>query len=238
MLACLVATSLDLPINQNLGFAYIIPYKDKKKGMVAQFQMGYKGFIQLAQRSGQFKTINVSDVREEEITHMDRMTGDIEFKWEEEGRDKLKIIGYVGYIELTNGFSKTMYMTVGELKAHGVKFSQTYKRGFGLWKDEFDAMAKKTILKLVLAKYAPLTVGMQKAQLADQSVVKGEDSFQYIDNEVVTPEDIAEEKEHTRIMTHIKNSNTLTELEECEKHLVNDEQLKAYAKRKKVISNE
>jgi len=187
MLACLTATSLDLPVNPNLGFAYIIPYRDKVKGMVAQFQIGFKGFIQLAQRSGQFKTINVTDVREGEIESMDRMTGKMSFSWIEEGREKAKTIGYVGYMELINGFSKTLYLTTAELKAHGVKYSQAMKKGFGLWVDEFDSMAKKTIIKLLLSKYAPLTVEMQKAQLADQSIIKGEDDYQYIDNEVETP---------------------------------------------------
>lgn len=190
MLACLTATSLDLPINQNLGFAFIIPYKKSWKNdrdewenmMLAQFQIGYKGFIQLAQRSGQFRTINVTDVREGEIESMDRMTGEIKFKWLSDGRSKAKIIGYVGYMELINGFSKALYMTHEELDFHGKQFSQTYKKDFGLWKDNFDAMASKTVIKLLLAKYAPLTVEMQKAQLADQSIVKGEDDFEYVDN--------------------------------------------------------
>ena len=233
MLACLTATSLDLPVNPNLGFAYIIPYKN-----VAQFQIGFKGFIQLAQRSGQFKTINVTDVREGEIESMDRMTGKMSFSWIEEGREKAKTIGYVGYMELINGFSKTLYLTTAELKDHGVKYSQTMKKGYGLWVDEFDSMAKKTIIKLLLSKYAPLTVEMQKAQLADQSIIKGEDDYQYIDNEVETPEDVAKDKEHNRIMLHIQTSKTLAELEKCKKHLVNDEQLKAYADKELEVQNE
>lgn len=228
MLACLTAASLDLPINQNLGFAYIIPYNDRNKGMVAQFQMGYKGFIQLAQRSGQFKTINVTDVKEGELKSTDRMTGAMQFEWLQEGREKAKTIGYVGYMELINGFNKSLYMTVDELKAHGLQYSQTFKKGFGLWKDNFDAMAHKTVVKLLLAKYAPLTVEMQKAQLADQSIVKDEDDFEYIDNKIVTPEETAKEKENARIMEHIANSRLLEDLEKCKEYLVTDEQKAAY----------
>ncbi len=175
--AAMTAASLDLPINQNLGFAYIIPYKGS-----AQFQMGYKGFIQLAQRSGQFKTINVSEVKQGEIKNTNRLTGEIEFSWIEEGRGKLPTVGYVGYMELTNGFQKTLYMTIEDLKAHGMRFSQTMKKGYGLWTSDFDAMASKTVIKLLLAKYAPLTVDMQKAQLADQAIIKGEEEYTYPDN--------------------------------------------------------
>lgn len=247
MLACLTAASLDLPINQNLGFAYIIPYLQKYKDdkgvwqekLVAQFQMGYKGFIQLAQRSGQFKTIHVSDVKEGELKKIDRMTGTLTFEWVEEGREKLKTIGFVGYIELINGFNKPMYMTIDELKQHGLKFSQTYKKGFGLWRDEFDAMARKTMIKLLLARYAPLTVEMQKAQLADQSIVRDENNFEYIDNdnEIEKPEDIARQKEHTRVMTHISESRSLEDLAKCKDHLVNDEQKNAYQQKEKELQS-
>ena len=126
--AAMIAASLDLPINQNLGFAYLIPYKK-----VVQLQIGYKGFIQLAQRSGQFKTINVSNVKKDEITDIDRLTGEITFNWAEENRDKLPIIGYVGYMELTNGFSKTLYMTVKAVSALGMRLPQTMKKGICWW---------------------------------------------------------------------------------------------------------
>lgn len=216
MNAALTAASLDLPINQNLGFAYIIAYKTKSPDgktyiKKAQFQMGYKGFIQLAQRSGQFKTINVSDVREGEIVGIDRLTGDITFEWAAD-RDSLPIVGYVGYMELVNGFRKSMYMTATELKTHGNRFSQTAKRGFGLWVDDFDAMASKTVVKMLLSKYAPLTVEMQKAQLADQSVIEG-DEFKYPDNQPLLPEDVAADKETAKILKHIENAKTLDELE-------------------------
>lgn len=232
--AAMTAATLDLPINQNLGFAYIIPYNDRKTGqVVAQFQMGYKGFIQLSQRSGQFKTINVTDVREGEITGTNRLTGEITFDWKED-REKLAVIGYVGYIKLINGFEKTLYLTTQELKAHGLKYSQTAKKGYGLWNDEFDAMAKKTVIKLLLSKYAPLTTQMQTAQLADQAVIE-EDGFRYPDNEKLLPEEVAAEKEREKIIKHIKDSKTIEELECCETYIVGDDVHKMYADKKEEL---
>lgn len=175
--ACLQASSLDLPINQNLGFAYIIPYKGN-----AQFQMGYKGFIQLAQRSGLFETIADSIVFEGQLINEDPLMG-FEFDWKNKKSDK--IIGYVAYFKLLNGFQKSLYMTVDELEKHAKKYSQTYKKGYGNWKDNFDSMARKTVLKLLLSKYAPLSTEMQKAIIADQAVIKdlNGEQFEYIDNE-------------------------------------------------------
>lgn len=220
--ACLVSASLDLPVNQNLGFAYIIPYQDKKLGLVAQFQIGYKGFIQLAMRSGQFKTINVTDVRQSEIVDNNRLSGEITFDWISEDRDKLPVIGYVGYFKLTNGFEKTLYMTVDELNKHGHKYSKSMQKGYGLWKDEFDAMARKTVIKLLLSKYAPMSTEMAKAVEADQSTLNG-DKPEYPDNKPLLPEEIANDKERERVIRHIENSKTIEELEQCIDAVPDDE---------------
>lgn len=172
---CLMAAAIKLPFNQNLGQAYIIAYKGEP-----QLQIGWKGFVQLAQRSGLFKTINCSDVKAGEIVKNDRLTGKIDFEWIEdtEKRIKKETIGYVAYFELLNGFTKILYMTKAELEAHAKKYSQTYKCGYGVWKDNFDAMAQKTVIKLILNKYAPLSVDMQKAIELDQADSEGE----YVDN--------------------------------------------------------
>ena len=185
MFACLKATALDLPLDQNLGFAYVLPYKDNKKNeTLAQFQMGYKGFVQLALRSGQFKTLNATDVREGELVNEDFVTGELAFK-RAENREALPVIGFVAYFKLLNGFEKYLYMTLAEVKAHALRFSQTYKKGYGLWadKDMFNSMATKTVLKLLLSKYAPLSVEMQSALKADQAIVRGEDNYDYVDNQ-------------------------------------------------------
>ena len=135
MFAALKATALDLPLDQSLGFAYVLPYKDNKKGKtLAQFQMGYKGFVQLALRTGQFKTLNATEVHKGELIDENFVTGELTFK-KAENRESLPIIGYVAYFKLLNGFEKYLYMTDAEMKAHALRFSQTYKRGYGLWAD-------------------------------------------------------------------------------------------------------
>lgn len=233
--SCLIAASLDLPINQNLGFAYIIPYNntqtevviDPKTGKekrvvktykVAQFQMGYKGFVQLAQRSGQFKTINATDVRDGEIKGIDRLTGEISFEWVDgPGREKLGVSGYVAYMKLTTGFEKSLYMTAEELEKHAKRYSASYRSGSkdtNMWRDDFDAMAKKTVIKLLLSKYAPMTPDMAKAYESDQAVIEN-DAITYIDNEPIDPKTLAKEKEVERVKKHINNSKTLEELEQC-----------------------
>lgn len=190
--AAMTAATINLPLNNNIGFAYIIPFREKQKDgtylVKAQFQIGYKGFIQLSQRSGQFKTINVSEVVEGEIASQDRLSGEIEFNWIQDDKERLKrkTVGYVAYFRLLNGFDKSMYMSLEELNAHGKKFSQTFKKNFGLWKDDFDSMAKKTVLKLLLSKYAPLSIDMRTAVQTDQASFNDIDEISeinYPDNE-------------------------------------------------------
>ncbi len=168
---CLMAAAIKLPFNHNLGQAYIIAYKGEP-----QLQIGWKGFIQLAQRSGQFKTIGANAVYDSEIGGIDSMTGEIifNFKLEKTG----KIVGYMAYFELLNGFKKNLYMTSDELKKHAGRYSQTFKSGFGVWVDNFDAMAQKTVIKLLLNKFAPLSIDLQKAIEIDQADAEGD----YSDN--------------------------------------------------------
>lgn len=180
--AAVVSASLDLPLDPNLGFAYVIPFGDK-----AQFQIGYKGLIQLAQRSGQYKTINVTEVYDGELVSENRITGDYEF--DSTCRKSDKVIGYAAYFRLLNGFEKTVYQPIEQIDKHGKRFSQTYKKGFGLWKDDFDSMAKKTVLKNLLSKWGILSIEMQKAVKFDQSTIKDVETgeVEYIDNEAEKP---------------------------------------------------
>lgn len=192
--SALVAASLDLPIVPTLGFAAIVPFYDsKKKQTLASFQVMTKGLIQLSQRSGQYKTINVTAVYDGDIKSYNRFTGEIEFDPTNNPEISKDPIGYVAYMKLTNGFEKYMYMTIDELKKHGQHFSQTYRKGFGLWVENFDAMAKKTVLKLLLSKYGPLSVDTQMslALQADQAAIRMESisdteiadaTMEYIDN--------------------------------------------------------
>lgn len=201
--AAIKATALDLPLDPSLGCAYVIPYKNNKLNKTdAQFQLGAKGFIQLAIRSGQFKVLNVTDIREGEVQDFDLLTGEIKFK-ALPGRESLPVIGYAAYFRLLNGFEKTLYMTVEELDAHAARYSQTYKadkkNGYksSKWSDDFDAMAKKTVLKLLLARYAPKSVEMQTVNQAindDQMVVNERNEAQFLDNPDVEEQVSVEEQ--------------------------------------------
>lgn len=194
--AAATAATLDLPINNNLGFAYIIPYnvkqEDGTRKQVAQFQIGYKGFKQLALRTGEFNIMHSSDVREGELIHQNRLTGEITFNWmdDDEARLKLPVIGFVSYFRLLSGYEHTLYMSVEEINAHGGKYSKTFKFSSGLWKTDFSSMALKTVTKLNLSKNAPLSIEMKTAIVTDQSVINNHETedVEYVDN-VIDVED-------------------------------------------------
>lgn len=190
------ASALGLPISNSLGLAYIIPYNNKKKDengktyfqIEAQFQIGAKGFKQLAIKTGQYRRINETDVREGEYAGEDRMTGEHKFNWidDEKERAKAPIVGYLSYIELVTGYSKSLYMTVDELKKHAKRYSKSYAKGFGNWVDDFDGMARKTVIKLLLSRHGLISgksSKLAKAIEADQSAFNNDDTYNYIDNE-------------------------------------------------------
>lgn len=179
-----IAAALKLPINPGLGFAFIVPYKNQ-----AQFQLGYKGFIQLAMRSGQYRTLNSAAVREGQIEDIDFVTGEI-IRGEKISDE---IVGYCAYMELLNGFNKALYMSIEELQAHAEKYSQSFaydmKSGkkSSVWSTNFDAMAKKTVLKKLLSNFGIISIDQQSVDLAtalqaDQAVITDE-GYRYIDNE-------------------------------------------------------
>ena len=180
--ACMAAT-LNLPINNSLGFAYIVPFKNNKENKIeAQFMLGYKGYIQLAQRSGQFSRIAATPVYHGQLISENPLLG-YEFDWSV--KPSGEPIGYVAFFKLINGFTAELYMSKEEVMKHANKYSQTAKKGFGVWKDQFEAMALKTVLKLLLSKQAPLSIDMQKAQMADQAIIRDvdKDEFDYIDHQ-------------------------------------------------------
>lgn len=197
------AASLDLPVNGSLGFAYLIPY-----GKQVQFQIGYKGLIQLCIRSGQFKSINAVPVynTDDNETVLTRLTALFEKE-----KPTGEIIGYAGYFKLLNGFEKSNYMSLEELNLHGKKYSKSFEskdkytgKYNGIWKTNFESMATKTVLKLLLGKYAPMNVELQTAIIEDQKV----DSL-YVDNQKEKPE-VARLKELLN-----QKDLTLEELETC-----------------------
>lgn len=203
--AAMKSTALDLPLDNSLGFAYVIPYKDNRKGTtVAQFQLGYKGVKQLALRTGQFTIINATDVREGEIIKRNRLTGEIDFNFVEDDKARLNlpIIGYVSFFRLVNGFESTLFMSKEEMDAHALRYSQTYRsktdyvKKSSKWTTDFDAMALKTVTKLNLSKNAPLSVELADAIKADQSVMRNsENDYEYIDNETKVLVDTEKAKE-------------------------------------------
>jgi recombination protein RecT len=170
--SAMVAASLDLPVDKNLGYSWIIPYGNK-----AQFQLGYKGYIQLALRTGQYKHINVIEVYEGELQQWNRLTEEFEIDFDKKKSDA--VVGYAAYFELVNGFKKTVYWTKEEVEKHRKRFS---KSDFG-WKRDWDAMAKKTVLKNMLSKWGILSVEMQKAFAEDNEDREIKDITNEVNNE-------------------------------------------------------
>lgn len=177
--SALQAASYDLPIDPSLGFAYIVPfstsYKDENGGwqkkMTATFVPGYKGLIQLCLRTGAYSRIpDAIDVREGELVSYDRLTGDAEFKWieDEDEREKLPVIGYVGYFRLKNGAEKTLYMTVKQIEQHEQKNRKGKEMTKG-WRENFDEMARKTVIRRLIGKYALMSIEYQEG---DHETVK------------------------------------------------------------------
>lgn len=155
----LKAATLNLPINKNLGYAYIVPYKNKGK-LTPQFQIGYKGYIQMAQRSGQYKALNAGIMYEGMEIKRDFLRGTFEIIGEPKSD---KVIGYFAYFQLLNGYEKAIYMTKDEVTEHAKRYSQAYGSDYSPWKKQFDEMAQKTVIKKLLSKYGVLTTEFQDA---------------------------------------------------------------------------
>jgi recombination protein RecT len=186
--SAMVAASLDLPINPNLGFAAIVPY-----GQVAQFQIMTRGLIQLAIRSGQYLRITNAVVHEGELVKYNPFTDDYEFDPTKRTSDK--VIGYMAYFRMVDGYEKYFYMTEAEVLAHGKKYSKSFNSG--PWKDNTEAMCLKTVMKLLLSKFGILSIEMQRAIKYDQGIAKGDftqmGSVEEIDNAEVEYVDNPEE---------------------------------------------
>jgi len=242
--------SMNLMIDPSFGQAFIATYKFKD-GFVwknlAQFQIGYKGLIELGHRSNQFKGLNTDDVRQGEFKSVDRMTGEIEFDWnqDQDERKKLPVIGYVAYFKLTNGFTKSLFMTIKEMKEHAEKWSKNYKDKDNGWQKDFDGMGRKTVLKLLLDKYAPKSTEMKRAIKFDQAIIDDIDGnkLNYIDNPNTTQKiDLDEQNrlvERQRFLDHIASSKTIEVLEQCFEHIdENDQEIKtAYDKKLKELKS-
>ena len=219
LLGCaLKATSMNLPFDQNLGFAYAVPYANK-----AQFQMGYKGYIQLAQRSSQIQQLNAREVREGEYKG-DDMMGEPVIEWlSVEEREDKEIVGYMAGMKLVNGFTKIIYWSKAKIEKHADRYSQAYKyakktgQADAVWVSNFDAMAKKTVLKDLISKYAPMSVEMQDAIKYDQSVIltdpeTGTEEIVYIDNPQENSITIISKEQQENLAMIIGDNGNLWEL--------------------------
>lgn len=186
--AALLGEGLKLSPSPQLGHYYIVPFKNNKLGVTeAQFQLGYKGYIQLAIRSGQYKKINVLAIKEGELVKYDPLDETIEVQLieDEVAREKAKTIGYYASFEYMNGFKKAIYWSREKMESHAQKYSKGYaaKKGYTFWEKDFDGMAIKTMIRQLISKWGIMSVSMQQAYEADQAVIREDGTKDYIDME-------------------------------------------------------
>lgn len=189
--AALLGESLKLSPSPQLGQYYMVPFNDKERGKVAQFQLGYKGYIQLAIRSGQYKKLNVLAIKAGELVKFDPLNEEIEVKLieDEEQREAAETIGYYAMFEYTNGFRKALYWSKKKMEAHALKYSQGYKNdkkkgtAYTFWSKDFDGMAYKTMLRQLISKWGIMSIDMASAIDADMAVINEDGTKDYVDND-------------------------------------------------------
>lgn len=192
----LLGESLKLSPSPQLGHYYLVPFNNKKRDedgneitvKVAQFQLGYKGYIQLAIRSGQYKKLNVMAIKEGELEYFDPLNEDIKIQMMVEDWDKreaLPTIGYYAFFELTNGFRKALYWSKAQMEAHAIKYSPGYraKKGYTFWEKDFDGMAYKTMLRQLISKWGIMSIELQSAIDGDMAVINEDGSKNYVETE-------------------------------------------------------
>lgn len=197
--AALLGESLNLSPSPQLGKYYMVPYDNRSKGAKeAQFQLGYKGYIQLATRSSQYKKLNVLSIKEEELIRFDPLNEEIEVNLiqDDEQREAAPTIGYYAMFEYTNGFRKAMYWSRAKMEAHAKKYSPGYKRdlekgtSWTFWAKDFDAMAYKTMLRQLISKWGIMSIDLQDAIDSDMAVIREDGSRDYV--ETVQPDAVEE----------------------------------------------
>lgn len=189
--AALLGESLKLSPSPQLGQYYMVPFNDRERGKVAQFQLGYKGYIQLAIRSGQYKKLNVLAIKAGELVKFDPLNEEIEVKLidDEEQREAAETIGYYAMFEYTNGFRKALYWSKKKMEAHALKYSQGYKNdkkkgtAYTFWSKDFDGMAYKTMLRQLISKWGIMSIDMASAIDADMAVINEDGTKDYVDND-------------------------------------------------------
>ena len=219
--AALLGQALNLSPSPQLGQYYMVPFNDSKRGCkVAQFQIGYKGYIQLAIRSGQYKKLNVLAIKEGELKKYDPLNEELEVQLieNEEEREKATTIGYYAMFEYLNGFRKTIYWSKEKMEAHALKYSMGYraKKGYTFWEKDFDGMAYKTMLRQLISKWGIMSIDltMQKALESDMAVVNDNGTYDYVDNNEMEMETevISVKNEETQVEQNVEiNSNEDTD---------------------------
>lgn len=185
IMEALKAATLRLPINKNLGFAYIVPYKSKGKAQ-PQMQIGYKGLIQLAMRTGEYRYLNADVVYEGELKGYDKLTGHLDLSGEKKSD---RVVGYFAYLELLNGFSKAVYWTKEQVIEHAKRFSKAFNSDYSPWKTDFDAMALKTVLRNLITKWGIMSVEMVQAVDRDIEADAQREIAEYANSEVLDIDD-------------------------------------------------
>lgn len=181
--AGLLGETLNLSPSPQLGQYYLVPYNDSKRGKLAQFQLGYKGYIQLAARSGQYRRLNVLAVKQGELVKFNPLDEEIEVNLIEDEiqRENTETIGYYAFFEYLNGFRKAIYWSKSKMQAHAQRYSKSYNSKYSFWNKDFDAMACKTMLRQLISKWGVMSVELQKAVKSDMGVISENGAVEYAD---------------------------------------------------------
>ena len=209
----LLGESLNLSPSPQLGQYYLVPFNDSKKGYkVAQFQLGYKGYIQLAIRSGQYKKLNVLAIKKGELIKYDPLNEEIEVNLieDEEERENAETIGYYAMFEYTNGFRKSLYWSKSKMEKHALKYSKGYAahKGYTFWEKDFDGMAYKTMLRQLISKWGIMSIDMQQAVEKDMATINTDGTYEYVYNE----EEQVIEQEEPQEETTVQDETTEKEV--------------------------
>lgn len=210
----LLGESLNLSPSPQLGQYYLVPFNDSKRECkVAQFQLGYKGYIQLAIRSGQYKKLNVLAIKKGELIKYDPLNEEIEVNLieDEEERENTETVGYYAMFEYTNGFRKSLYWSKSKMEKHALKYSKGYAahKGYTFWEKDFDGMAFKTMLRQLISKWGIMSIDMQQAVEKDMATINTDGTYEYVENE---DETIIEQEEPMEEVVEVQNETTEKEV--------------------------
>ena len=224
----LVGEALELSPSSVLGEYYLVPFKNSKEGVTkAQMQIGYKGYLHLAIRSGQYKDIDVFEIHEGEFLGRDKDTGKFRFEFIENETERLSkpVIGYMGYFELLNGFKKTLYISKEEMEQHANTYSKAFNledyrklqagqipekemwRYSSFWYKNFDAMAFKTVLRQLISKWGIMSIQLQEAFTKDMAVMKDNGDYEYVDSPTYEEEPVFVKKEEKKTAKSLDEIN-------------------------------